>query len=147
MPFLMTDTGMVNLDHVVELRDRPKGDYLLLDKDGEHLGVISSAQMERCIESVVAVHEPYDCLQIWFNGDEPYVTVSNVVAWGVSVYGFIHPFTDDEVSLKTENYGLRRRGQKPIEVADDATYPDEASWLAELVAGRQREKEREAAKK
>jgi len=146
MPFLMTDNGLVNLAGVVEVQETAKGKYFLRGADGENIGIVAMTQLERCIEQMIPAVEPYDCLQVWFNGDEPYVTASNVIGWGISVRGFVYPFTDDEVSPKTENYALRRRGQERVEMPDEGSYENEAAWAGEMAVAHKREKERKVAK-
>lgn len=147
MPFLLTDDGLVNMAHVVEARRRSKGDYILKGADEADLGVVNARQIEEHIEQICPAIEPYDCLQVWFNGEEPYSTVSNVVAWGISFLGFVYPITDDEASAKIENYALRRRGQERIEVPDQGSFENEVTWLAAMATQRKQEEARKAAKK
>lgn len=147
MPFLLTNEGAVNIAHVARAQHAGKADYRLYDSDGHDLGVVLAVQLDNCIESIIAPAEPYDCVHVWFDDEEPFVTVSDVIAWGITVNGCTYPITADEVGARTDNYGLRRRGEERIEVPGDASFDNERTWIAEEVKRRQREKERLAAKK
>jgi len=147
----MTDEGqMVNLAHVAQARGfaRDKRDhYFLKDKDGESLGTVDAAQFDHCIEQIVVPGEPYDVLQIWFDGDEHFVTTADLVAWALCLDGAIYPISADDISPKTEKYALRRRGQERVELPMDATFDNEAAWIAEELKRKKREEERKAAAK
>lgn len=147
MPFLLTNEGMVNLAHVERAQHTGKSDYRLYDAQGHDIGIVASAQLDNCIESIITPAEPYDCLQIWEDDGALFVTLSNVIAWGLSVNGWVYPITDDEINAKTANYALRRRGQERVDVPEDASFDNEAAWMAAEARNRQREKERLAAKK
>lgn len=152
MPFLQTNEGLVNLAHVETARrvssSRPGHDDLrLLDSTGECIGTISEKQLDECIEQIIAPAEPYDCLQIWFDEDGTHwVSVGDVLAWALSVYGWVYPITADDISPKTTSYALRKRGESKVELPMDATFDDEAQWVAEEIRRHERQKERDAAK-
>lgn len=131
--FIHTQRGMVNLAHVAYAFDNTAGDVILRDANDQTLGIaVALDPLERAVIQLIAPAEPYEFLTLIADDGAPLIISETVIAWALTATGAIYPITPGLMCVPLgETYGLRRRGQSQIELPEDASYDDEAAWIAD----------------